>query len=201
MDILIPINSRYLRNRYKLSADILELIENEVLPHILERFSLDERVHTIELISDLDLLRACESNSKTVLTKFDTGNIQNPNEVVKQLLKIRTVKSSIVVQTNALYPFTSVDSLYKGFISVRDDLASSAFGSVANMTLEKNSDLGENGDLGIFTIYREATFWESLNRVEAPTQVIGLRASEMISLRSMVDIELYELIVNSGFKL
>lgn len=201
MNILIPLNSQYLRKRYNASFDFLELLSNEVLPKILDRFSTDERVISIEIISDMNLKHICERYSKTVLTRFDIGSVDESNAVVEKILAVRKIKSPIIVQANLLYPFISVSSLYQGFLSVKDGPVSSALGSLTEIVSETNSDIINKSDLGIFTVYRESVFKNSLNRVSAPTHMISIKALEMISLRSKIDIELYELIINSGYEL
>ena len=117
MNILMPINSRYLRDRYKIEASFWELLIKEVLPNVLEKFSSDERVKTIELITDADIGSVSEPNSKTIFTNCDIGNLHSANEVVQELLNVRTVKSEIIVQTNLLYPFISVNSLQQAIIA------------------------------------------------------------------------------------
>ena len=201
MNILIPFNSKYVKNQYNASVDFLEMLSNEVLPHILDRFSSDERVQSIEIISDVDLEEVFEPYSKAVLTKVDIGVINEPSAVVQKLLAARTMKSPIVVQVNLLYPFISINSLFRGYSSVNKSSASSALGAITEITSENNLNVIDKSDLGIFTVYREATFMKTLNRVSGPVHMIGIRASEMISLRSKLDIELYDLIINSGYEL
>ena len=201
MNILIPLNSLYLRKRYNASFEFLELLSKEVLPQVLDRFSADERVKSIEIISDMNLEHTCERYSKSILTKFDIGSVDESNVVVEKILAVRKIKSPIIVQANLLYPFISVNSLYRGFSSVKDGSVSSALASLTEIESESNSYIINKSDLGIFTVYRELVFKSSFNRVSAPTQMIGIRALEMISLRSEIDIELYELIINSGYEL
>ncbi|MFL2845759.1 MAG: hypothetical protein ACJ0BO_05800, partial [Candidatus Puniceispirillaceae bacterium] len=132
MNILIPFNSQYLTERYNMNSDFLEQLSSEVLPHILNRFSSDERVKSIEIITDLGLERVCEPYSKTVLTRADIGPLQESNEVVKTLLAVRKMQSAIVVQANLLYPFINVNSLYQGYLQVKRRVVSSALGSSVN---------------------------------------------------------------------
>ena len=135
------------------------------------------------------------------MTRTDIGTAKDPNKVVETLLAVRKMKSSIVVQANLLYPFISVSSLNRGYLHVKGGAVSSALGSPVNIASESNLDVITKSDLGIFTVYRASIFKKSCNRVCPPVQMIGIKALEMISLRSKIDIDLYELVINSGYEL
>jgi hypothetical protein len=100
-----------------------------------------------------------------------------------------------------LYPFVSIDSVSRGYKKVQAGIASSAIGSFTNSIAETNDDFIERGDLGIFSVYKESLFKLVGERASAPVEMIGMKASELICLRSKVDLRLFELIVNSGYEI
>ena len=95
----------------------------------------------------------------------------------------------------------NINSLHQGYLQVKRRVVSSALGSSVNIASESNLGVITKSDLGIFTVYRESAVKRSRNRVCPPAQMIGIKALEMISLRSKIDIDLYELVINSGFEL
>lgn len=201
MNIIIPFNTRYLEDRYDIKDDFLNLLLSDVLTSVVERYSADERVESVELVSDIDLGYVSETNNKTTCTQVDIGNLQGANDVAKKVIEVSKVRSEIVVQTNLLYPFVSVDSLCKAFSSVRSNRTLSAIGSFINRASETDIKTVAANDLGIFSVYSAYRLLESNQRTTLPVELIALKASEMISLRSQRDYGLFELIVNSGYEL
>ena len=53
-------------------------------------------------------------------------------------------------------------------------------------------------DWGIFNVVNKDAFLQSNSRLTYPTYLVKLSALELISLRGYDDIDLYDLIVNSG---
>lgn len=201
MNIVIPFNSRYLEDRYDIKDDFLKLLLGDVLLNMVERYSADDRVESIELVSDIDVSYVGETNNKTTCTQVDIGNLQGVNEVAKRVFDVRVVQSEIVVQTNLLYPFVSVDSLSRAFSSVQTKRTSSAIGSFINRASETDMKAVAVNDLGIFSVYNVSRFLALNQRTAPPVELIALKASEMISLRSQRDYGLFELILNSGYEL
>ena len=201
MNIVIPFNSRYLEDRYEIKDDFLKLLLGDALSSVIDRYSADERVESIELVSDIDVSYVGETNNKTTCTQVDIGNLQEANEVTKRVIEVRTVQSDIVVQTNLLYPFVSVNSLYRAFLNVKENRVSSAIGSVINRSSETDMTTVAVNDLGIFSVYNASRFLDLNRRTTPPVELIALKASEIISLRSQRDYGLFELIVNSGYEL
>ena len=152
MNIVIPFNSRYLEDRYEIKDDFLKLLLGDALSSVIDRYSADERVESIELVSDIDVSYVGETNNKTTCTQVDIGNLQEANEVTKRVIEVRTVQSDIVVQTNLLYPFVSVNSLYRAFLNVKENRVSSAIGSVINRSSETDMTTVAVNDLGIFSV-------------------------------------------------
>ena len=201
MNIIIPLNSSYLRDRYGIDGNFLELLKTEVLPNTLDRLSFDDRVNIIEIVTDSEIHNIAESYSKVVLNTIDIGNLQNANDVVRNILKVRLTSSDIIVQLNILYPFVSLDSMNRGHEKVKTGLSSSAIGSFTNSAAETNLELIKTADIGVFSIYKESTFESCYERAPPPVEIIGMKASELVSLRSKVDLNIYELVVNSGYKI
>lgn len=201
MTIIIPFNASYLRERYIIEGDFLELLKTEVLPGIVERLSLADRVETIEIITDVDIKNVIEKQSKVLFNYIDIGTDQNANDVAQKILKYRLSEGDIIVQLNPLYPFVSVDSIFMGYKKVLGGITLSAMGSFTNSASEENIEFIKRGDLGVFSIYRESRFNICGQRSSPPVEMIGLKASELISLRTADDLDLYELIVNSGYEI
>lgn len=198
MNIVIPLNTSYLRDRYFMDDSFIERILYEVIPELLSRLSLDSRVESIELISNSRVVDSFSINDKVVLTEADFGTTYDRNEVITKIFSYRYYQTEVVVQMNPLYPFVSVDSIAKAYESVMNKESNSALGSYTDLKLSENLALAKELDMGVFNVYREECFKQSGNRVSVPLEVIGLKALELICLRSENDIELYELVVNSG---
>ena len=158
MNIIIPLNSSYLRDRYGIDGNFLELLKTEVLPNTLDRLSFDDRVNIIEIVTDSEIHNIADPYSKVVLNTIDIGNLQNANDVVRNILKVRLTSSDIIVQLNILYPFVSLDSMIRGHEKVKTGLSSSAIGSFTNSAAETNLELIKTADIGVFSIYKESTF-------------------------------------------
>lgn len=201
MNIIIPFNSQYLDDRYDIKDDFLKMLVSDVLSSVVERYSADERVESVEVVSDIDVSYVGETNNKTTCTQVDIGNLQGANDVAKKVIEVSTVQSEIVVQTNLLYPFVSVDSLCRAFSSVESNRTLSAIGSFINRASETDMATVVANDLGIFSVYSASRLLESNQRTTLPVELIALKASEMISLRSRRDYGLFELIVNAGYEL
>lgn len=201
MYILIPLNSCYLIKKYVFNNDFISFIKNKVIPSMVNRFILDNRVKNIEIISDLNFSNIINRSDKCEIQKVDIGSTFTTNEVTMKLLSLKKSSADIIVQVNPLFPFVSIESLYRAHESLFNDKCTSAMGSYINFSLAENPDIVKQNDIGIFTAYRDSKFRSSLQRASLPCELIRLKAVEMISLRTSDDFKLFELVLNSGYEI
>lgn len=201
MNIIIPINSKYLVQRYHMKDSLLNELRTHVVPAILTRLSFDHRVTTVEVISNINFAEDVVLSNKVRFNKFDVGPTDDQYEVIAHLLEQRSVSSDLVVQLNPLFPFVSVSSLFRAYKSVEDNCVNSAIGSFVNKVAVHSPEIGSEYDMGVFSVYRESIFAKNKRRLSFPLDVIGLKAAELICLRNTKDLELYELLLNAGFEI
>ena len=201
MNIVIPINSHYLKHRYQVDHNFLVLLENEVIPALVDRLSSDDRIFAIEIISDINFHELSESYCKLVANRADLSGHFEASEVARRIFEVRFSNDDILILLNPLYPFVKVDSINEAYVGVLHGKANSAIGALTSREAVGVSKTAPIEDIGIFTVFRK-TFFETFGeRVVPPVEMIGLNALELVSFRSKKDIELYELIVNSGFEI
>ncbi len=201
MHILIPLNLGYIRSRYQMSDFYITFLQNYVLPEMVSRYSLDSRVEKVELISDTSLKNLEFLSDKITLTNYVIPGNLDANGVVSHIIDARKTESRIIVQCNPLFPFISINSLHRGYLSVASGEVLSAVGSIVEKPSVDDDALAMEHDLGIFSIYSVDTFRLTGRRVTPPFSEVGLQAVELIGLRNSEDIDLFNLIVNSGFSL
>lgn len=201
MHILIPLNLEYIRDRYRMSEFHIAFLLDYVVPEMLNRYCLDSRVETVELLSDFNLKGLESLSDKITATTHVIPSDLDANGVVAHLIDARKTESQIIVQCNPLFPFISINSLHRGYRLVAEGEVLSAVGSITDKLSVHEEVLATEHDLGIFSVYTENTFRSTARRVSPPFSEIGLQAVELIGLRNSNDIDLFNLIVNSGFSL
>lgn len=201
MHILIPLNLGYIRNRYQMSDFYINSLLDYVLPEMVSRYCSDSRVEKVELISGTSLKELELLSDKVITTAYQIPTDLDANGVVSHIIDARETASEIIVQCNPLFPFISIDSLHRGYLSVAAGGALSAVGGIVEKPSVDDDALAIEHDLGIFSVYSVATFESTARRVVPPFGEIGLQAVELIGLRNSADIDLFNLIVNSGFSL
>lgn len=201
MNILLPLNTNYLKDRYLMSSGLLKQIVEEVLPNIVARLTADSRITAIEIITNETLILSGVLNDKVDVTKYDIGILHQQQDVTKALLDCRVSSGEMVINLNPLYPFVRVASLFQAYESVRDGNARSAFGSIRSAVGLHERDLISELDQGVFTVFRAQDFGTTAARLNPPVDAVGLAAVELICLRTLRDLELYELVINSGYSL
>lgn len=201
MKILIPFNTTYLNERYLMSEVFLEKVREEVLPYLIARLSADSRVSSIEVMADRGPPAEKISGDKITINQHDIGPHSDLPTVIDALLKHRSSKSDVIVTVNPLYPLVRISSLERAFQGVNAGHANSAFGSIMDKVGVTDPDSLEELDQGVFAIFRETDFATTKSRINPNVDVIGLSALELVCLRTEKDLELYDLIVNSGYPL
>jgi len=198
MNILIPLNSKYLINRYSMGVNVVNQIINIVLPNLINRLSSDSRVHEIHIMSDLDFYKTSSPGSKIKYLKHDTGLSTESSKIISEFIKISNYSKEILIIYNPLFPFISVDKLYFGYESVKNKSCKSSIGAYSNEEMLEDLYLASKYDHGIFSIIRPSDFLKAGSRLLQPINVVNLDAINLVSLRSSNDYDLFELIVNSG---
>ena len=198
MNILIPLNSEYLINRYSMSRDFVFQIVNSIMPNLVDRLSSDGRVAKIDIMSNLDLGWLRSSSSKITVYKHDTGLSNQFYKIVSEYIHISNYDKEILVVYNPLFPFITVDKIYNGYSAIVDNLCNSAIGSYSNHHRLDNTDLASQYDYGILSIVRLRDFLRVKSRLCEPINFVNLDAINLVSLRNSSDHDLFELIVNSG---
>ena len=200
MDVTVPLNFGYIKHKYQMTDDFMSFIRKYVVPDLIGRLSRDYRVQSIEIISDLEFKSETFGSEKVTLTYHSIDKDFSANEVAADILRVRQNRSRTIVQYNPLFPFVSVQSLWDAFSSVEENHVFSAVGSFIQKDILHDLPTAKEHDLGVFNVYSPESFEQGLSRQALPTRVIGLRAIELIGLRSSLDHSLFDLVVNSGFE-
>ena len=199
MDIVLPINFAYLKGRYRQGDELSDFIRDLVVPNLVERFTLDSRVSSVELISDFDFRTVVAGFEKAVVTHHGIDTSFDSDEVAAEIINVRQSKSPVIVQGNPLFPFVSVAALVRAYGAVQSGAVASAVGATVERSSIQDRSLGTEYDLGIFTVYSVASFGSGQHRLTPPFNAVGLAAVELIGLRNADDFDLFNLILNSGF--
>ncbi len=199
MDIVLPINFAYLKERYRQGDELADFIRDLVVPNVVERFSLDSRVSSVELISDFDFTMVVAGFEKAVVTHHGIDTSLDSDEVASEIIRVRQSKSPVIVHGNPLFPFVSVASLASAYDAVQSGAVASAVGATVERSSVQDWSLLPEYDLGIFTVYSVASFGQGRHRLTPPFDAVGLAAVELIGLREADDFDLFNLILNSGF--
>jgi len=197
MKIVLLYNSAYLSYRYNFDLKLLRKFEVTIFPNLVRRLSLESLVESIDICSDIDFNNQNFSSSKINLYKSNTEIEDNVSIVFSKFFSIYEGHESTFVFLNPLFPFVSIEHLFEGYQNVNSGKYSSASGGVS-LGYDNLYDKDNIIDWGIFNVVKKDAFLESNSRLIDPTHVVKLSAVELISLRGYDDIDLYDLIVNSG---
>lgn len=200
MDIIIPFNKNYLRSRYEMSTTFLDRLGSIVIPNLLNRLSMDDRIKSIEVFSDLEPDLLLGISRKICLYPSDTSKLSTAEGVIESCFKRSKIESEISIFYNPLFPFVSVEKIYLGFNFILKGSSSSTIGGFSTQLACQNSNIVEIIDQGIFRILKREDFFANKKKLNFPIDIIGLSAMELISLRSADDLDLFELILNSGYR-
>ena len=197
MKIVLLYNSAYLTYRYNFDLKLLRKFEDIILPNLVNRLSLEGRVKSIDICSDIDFNNQNFNSSKIHFYKSNTGIKDNGFIVFSKFFSMFEGHESTFVFLNPLFPFVSIEHLFEGYQNVNSGKYSSAIGAVSlgQDNLYNNDNII---DWGIFSVVKKNAILESNSRLIEPMHVVQLSAVELISLRGYHDIDLYDLIINSG---
>ena len=197
MKIILLYNSAYISYRYNFDIKLLRKLEVTIFPDLVKRLSLESLVESIDIFSDIDFNNQNFNSSKINVYKSNTEIEDNVSIVFSKFFSIYEGHESTFVFLNPLFPFVSIEHLYEGYQNVNSGKYSSASGGVS-LGYDNLYDKDNIIDWGIFNVVKKDAFLESNSRLIDPTHVVKLSAVELISLRGYDDIDLYDLIVNSG---
>lgn len=183
-----------------MAPELLDFIREAVIPDLVGRISRDNRVTSVELVSDFGFSSEAFGSNKVVAVRHVINTSLDANSVVSELIRIRKATSDVVLQYNPLFPFVSVDSMWKAYFAVQQGTAVSATGSFVDRASGGDVVAVKEHDLGIVNAYSVDNFRENGERITLPTRVIGLNALELIGLRNPKDLGIFELVRNSGFE-
>jgi hypothetical protein len=197
MKIILLYNSAYISYRYNFDLKFLSKFEVKIFPNLVKRLSLESLVESIDIFSDIDFNNQNFSSSKINFYKSNTELNDNISIIFSKFFSIYEGHESTVVFLNPLFPFVSIEHLYEGYQNVKSGNYRSAIGYVS-LDYDNLYDKDNVVDWGIFNVVNKDAFLQSNSRLIYPTHLVKLSAVELISLRGDDDIDLYDLIVNSG---
>ena len=199
MRLLIPFNSDYLRKRYHLSLNKIDMLISSVMPDLTERLAMDRRIISIDVFSNVDLTQNLCLSTKITQIQSDTDNLITGEEVILRYFELSEPRDDdVCVLYNPMFPFISISKLENAYLSVKENSVSSAAGSFSTSLRSSDESLIRHSDHGIFSVFRESTFKKYNKRLVQPVDLHGLSAIESICLRTQDDYELFGLIKNSG---
>jgi len=182
---------------YNFPDSLIDKFLNEILPNLINRLSSDGRVHSIFLYSNDSLAQNVGYGSKIKTVKIDSADVSSFAGLVMLTLS-EPVENDVVVFYNPLFPFVSVDKIFKAYQSVDQNNYASAMGIDHSYTHLFKHEFMEMFDIGVFSVFRVSNFKKDKQRMHKPISAVGLKALELISLRQAEDYELYGLVINAG---
>lgn len=198
MEIVIPFNESYLKSRYKMSDEFIDFLSVSVVPAVINRVSMQEKVGSVNLIGRNRISGLASISAKATKLSIHTEQIQTRLEVINHYLRSICSEEDVVIFLNPLFPFVKPSTLLDAYSKVVAGQASLAIGSFSNGILSEQQEL-DLQDLGVFTVLRKSSFIQNYDELPMPACTVKLTAIELISMRDQDDLELYNLIVNTGF--
>lgn len=198
MIITMFLSKSYLMNRYGMSQTIFGRFTKEVLPNLINRLSMDDRIEVINLFSSAEFNYDLGYGSKVNSIVINSNDSSGFGDLIKLSLNATECRSEIVTVYNPLFPFISIEKIYKAYKTIQNMKYSSAIGVDHYYSKIFKDDVAQVFDAGILSIFRSSDFNMNMSRVNSPIKGIELSALELISLRDSEDYELYGLVVNSG---
>ena len=197
MRIFLPFNSKYFFNQY-LDQNLLNKIQYEVIPDIIERHSQNEYVKNIDVFSDVDFSEMESFSNKVRYIQNNSYIDGNFIDLVESYVGLTPNKDEVFVYHNPLFPFISLEKVFAAFEFVKKNtncILNAEFGTVSY-------SIGrQNVDVGAVSVFNFNTLKKLGSRSSKCNEFISMTALEMLCLRYSDDLEHYDLIINSGYKL
>ena len=165
---------------------------------LVERLSMDSRVDSIEVFSDMNFSLERGLSSKFTIIESNTEEMTKAEDVILNYISKTQSNQDVIVIYNPLFPFISIKKIEFLFQRVKNGYANSGVGSYFDAKGLYEEDTDKNNDRGIFSVINKAEFLRKHSRLISPIDTISLSALELVSLRCKEDYELYGLIVNAG---
>lgn len=198
MIVVVPFNSKFLKKKYKKQDSDIKKLIGEVVPRLVERLSMDNRIDGIEIFADINFDKLVGLSSKIKIIKSNTEKMTVAEDVIVSYINSTQCKQATLVIYNPLFPFVSIKKMDTLFQRVSNGFVNSAIGSYFDHQSLNDEDMASNYDPGIISVINKAEFLCHGTRLIAPADTVSLSALELVSLRTEEDYELYGLIVNAG---
>lgn len=196
MRIFLPFNSKYFMGHYS-NQGLVDKIESEVIPDIIERHSLNENVKNIDIYSNLDFSEMEFLSNKVCFIQNESYEGENFVDLVQGYINKSSENEEVLVYHNPLFPFISLKKAFAAFEFVKSNPNCILN---AELGILSDSSTHHNIDLGAVSVFNFRTLKRLGNRNSGCSERIELTALEMLCLRYSDDLEHYNLIINSGFK-
>lgn len=200
MNILIPYNTHYLRAQYNLDGAILNQLNTDVIPSLVNRLCVDERIVKLDVMTNIDISGKLSPSSKVEILDLDTAKLETRVQVIDSYLQnTKLGDEEFLIVYNPLFPFISISKLQGAHQAVVNGASQTAVGSFINGSFETRSAAEQYLDIGAFSVHKISTVKSVGHHLSYPLDIFRLSASESVCLRDAQDLELYGLIKNSGF--
>lgn len=196
MRIFLPFNSKYFLSHYS-DQKLVNKIEFEVIPDLIQRHSQNEYVKNIDIFSDIDFSEMESLSNKVRYIHNESYVGENFVDLVESYVNSSLNDDEVLVYHNPLFPFISLNKVFTAFEFVKKNT-----NCILNAELGIFSDsVGHhNIDLGAVSVFNFSTLKKLGFRHTNCNEGIALTALEMLCLRYSDDLDHYNLIINSGFK-
>jgi hypothetical protein len=197
MRIFLPFNSEYFLGRY-FDRELVNKIETEVIPYIIQRHSSSEYVKNIDIFSNSNYSEMELFSTKVRYINNNSYFGENFVELVDNYIKVTSGNDEVLAYHNPLFPFVSLEKMIDAyeFVKKNNDCIINSKVGVFSKGVENLSV-----DLGAVSVFTHATLKKNGTRNSLCEEDIELTALEMLCLRTSGDLELFNLIVNSGFRI
>lgn len=179
------------------NKNLADKIKCEVIPDIIRRHSLNENVKNIDIFSNHDFseMEILSNKVRFVCNEFYAG--ANFVDLVKSYIGSFSIDEEVIVYHNPLFPFVSLKKTFSAYEFVKKNpncIINAELGIISDSAIHQNIDLGAVSVFNFNTLQRLGT------RNTSCKERIELTTLEMLCLRYLDDLEHYNLIINSGFK-
>lgn len=196
MRIFLPFNSKYFLSHYS-DQNLVNKIEFEVIPDLIQRHSQHEYVKNIDIFSDNDF-SGMESFSNKVRYVHNESYVgENFVDLVESYVNSSLNNDEVFAYHNPLFPFISLGKVLTAFEFVKKNnncILNGEVGIFPDLVGHRNIDIGAISVFNFHTLKKLGSRDANCN------ERITLTALEMLCLRYPDDLEHYNLIINSGFK-
>lgn len=196
MRIFLPFNSKYFLSHYP-DQKLVNKIEFEVIPDLIQRHSQNEYVKNIDIFSNNDFSELSSLSNKVRYVHNESYVGENFVDLVESYVNSSLNHDEVFVYHNPLFPFVSLKKVFTAFEFVKENtncILNGEFGIFLDLVGYRNIDIGA---VSVFNFHTLKTLG---SRDSNCNERIALTALEMLCLRCSDDLDHYNLIINSGFE-